>query len=825
MNSDYPRRVTVASVLSATAGDTEGGSETQKKRSRRDWSNAWGWLFPFACAVVVVLSLHPSLLFSNTTTAGGDTGAHFIVPYFAKSQLFAHFQLTGWTSIWYGGFPLFTFYFPLPALLVAGLSVVIPYDIAFKLITVAGSLALPFAMYYLGRSAKLRQPYPIVLSLAGFAYLYDLTYTIDGGNLASTLAGEYAFSLSLAFGIWFLAVVVKGLDTPRRIAGASLLYGLCALSHLLPAFFVAALALVYVVTGRRVREVVRLAIVGVLGVLMISLWVVPFLWNVGYTTSMGWTKVTTYVQTLAPDPLRPWIYLALLGVVISVVKGRRFGLTFAIAGIASAVAFIVFPQGAVYNARMLPFYVISIYVLAGVAVSEVALWAPRLLELIRQNLGELTEWDNESEPSGGSVSIARLRIGSHSSAYLRRDAPTDELSSTGEHPRGDRVRQDRLHRQSKLIGIVAFVLIIAIGVLPPLISLPSWLSTHVTPSFVPQWAAWNYSGYEAKPGWPEYQKLMSAMSRVGKTDGCGRAMWEYNSNQNDFGTPMALMLLPYWTNSCIDSMEGLFFESSATTPYHFLNQSELSESPSEAMAGLPYAGLNVPLGVRHLQLLGVRYYMAFSPQVKAAALQDHALKLISVVPAVDPGASGSVLGDSWNIYRVLGSHLVTPLRHNPVVWSGLGGGSPKWLTYATAWYQSPSSWSIFRAQAGPASWRRIAPGGRAPSERTLPTTTISNVRSTNSTLSFSVSRLGVPTLVKISYFPNWHASGAEGPYRVAPNEMVVVPTSHHVVLHYGSTELDKVTTVLSVVVFLALIVVAVDPRRLQKAVRGVRSRL
>jgi hypothetical protein len=813
--------------------------KTTDSRPRRESRHRelWGWLFPLGCAIVVVLSLHPSLLFSNTTTAGGDTGAHFIVPYFAKTQLFAHFELTGWTSIWYGGFPLFTFYFPLPALLVAGVSLVIPYDIAFKLITVSGSLALPFALYYLGRCAKLRQPYPIVLSLAGFAYLYDLTYTIDGGNLASTLAGEYAFSISLAFGIWFLAIVVKGLDTPRRIAGAALLYGLCAFSHLLPAFFVAALALVYVLTGRRVKEVVRLGIVGLLGILMIALWVVPFLWNVGYTTSMGWTKVTTYVQSLAPDPLRPWIYLALLGVVISVMKRRRFGLTFAIAGVVSAVAFVVFPQGAVYNARMLPFYVISVYVLAGVAVAEIALWAPRLSELVRQSLSELR--DDEGDPfSVDQLSEASARGLTDSKAdllesYLKDqegagDGPGEDVwlasqrASFGPSPlRSHHARRDRFERQSTLIGVVTFLLIVVVGVLPPLVSLPSWLASHVTPSFVPEWAAWNYSGYEAKPGWLEYQRLMSTMSSVGKSDGCGRAMWEYNSNQNNFGTPMALMLLPYWTNSCIDSMEGLFFESSATTPYHFLNQSELSASPSEAMAGLPYAGLNVPLGVRHLQLLGVRYYMAFTPEVKAAASQDHSLKLIRVVPAVDPGATGSVLGESWNIYRVLGSRLVTPLKHTPVVWHGLKGGSSQWLTYATAWYQSPSSWTVFRAQNGPASWRRTVPGASVPQGKNLPSVKVTKIDQTNSTLSFSVSKVGVPTLVKISYFPNWHATGAQGPYRVAPNEMVVVPTSHHVVLSYGTTTLDNVTTVVSVIAFLGLLAVLIDPRRMRRIIGRV----
>ena len=42
-------------------------------------------------------------------------------------------------------------------------------------------------------------------------------------------------------------------------------------------------------------------------------------------------------------------------------------------------------------------------------------------------------------------------------------------------------------------------------------------------------------------------------------------------------------------------------------------------------------------------------------------------------------------------------------------------------------------------------------------------------------------------LVKISYYPRWHATGASGPYRVSPNLMVVVPTSKNVSLDYTST--------------------------------------
>jgi len=51
--------------------------------------------------------------------------------------------------------------------------------------------------------------------------------------------------------------------------------------------------------------------------------------------------------------------------------------------------------------------------------------------------------------------------------------------------------------------------------------------------------------------------------------------------------------------------------------------------------------------------------------------------------------------------------------------------------------------------------------------------------------------------VKISYFPNWEVSGADGPYRIAPNLMVVVPTSTHVHLTYGRSALDISSYVLT----------------------------
>ncbi len=45
-------------------------------------------------------------------------------------------------------------------------------------------------------------------------------------------------------------------------------------------------------------------------------------------------------------------------------------------------------------------------------------------------------------------------------------------------------------------------------------------------------------------------------------------------------------------------------------------------------------------------------------------------------------------------------------------------------------------------------------------------------------------------MVKASWYPNWEAEGAHGPYRATPNYMVVVPTQHDVTLSYGTTRAE-----------------------------------
>lgn len=84
----------------------------------------------------------------------------------------------------------------------------------------------------------------------------------------------------------------------------------------------------------------------------------------------------------------------------------------------------------------------------------------------------------------------------------------------------------------------------------------------------------------------------------------------------------------------------------------------------------------------------------------------------------------------------------------------------------------------------------------APRELIADPPSVSNIEKDHHKISFSVDRVGSPVLVRTSYFPNWVASGAKGPYRVSPNLMVVIPQDNDVTLSYSRTPLEIVTLLL-----------------------------
>ena len=298
-------------------------------------------------------------------------GAHVWLPAYIKAHLLPHLRVTGWAPSWYDGVPVLTYYFPLPMWALAFLSYVIPYNIAFKLVTIAGLVTLPICCWAFGRLARMRFPGPACLAVGSVGYLFCRDFTIYGGNIASTMAGEFSFSIALSFAMLFLGVVARGLQNGKHRGIAAVLLFCCALSHILPMFFAVGGAVVLTLMRldkRRLRWVIPVLVVG--GALT-AFWSFPFEYRLPYATNMGYQKITTYISSLFP-PHDIWLFiLATVGIVLSLVRRRRTGTFLGIMLVLCIVGLCGAPNARLWNARVLPFWFLLLYLLAGVALAEV----------------------------------------------------------------------------------------------------------------------------------------------------------------------------------------------------------------------------------------------------------------------------------------------------------------------------------------------------------------------------------------------------------------------------------------------------------------------
>jgi hypothetical protein len=778
-----------------------------------------------AVIFITVWEMHPSLIFSNTIITGGDTGSHLAVPAYLKS-VGNPFNLTPWDPGWFAGMPAYTYYFVLPDVLAWFGSYIIGFAVAFKLATILGSVLMPITAYMLGRLFKAPRPIPAALAVATLPFLFDASFTIDGGNLFSSMAGEYAFALSLALSLLTIGLFARGVRTGRGYWLAAISLSATLAAHILPWFWTIEAVIVIVifellqrrgigdpndgdVQGDYSRPIRFAVIAGLISVGLSAWWLTSFVTTQKYTNSMGYTNdpVNTlhdiftqlgwFTSTGGAAGDRWVIVLAIIALIVAFWVRDRLGMILTTLTVLSIGAYVFDPQNVIWNERLVPFWFITIHLSAGwlfgYTLMRWAKRAPNKLGRFVVQIGE-SKFSFAHESASGDAPVPVPVEARHAatddtfvaSSYVDEDEPVED----------DATRWRRRSARATVIILILGLLTTVPGLIPPVASA---LSLNTTGNEVSGWAQWNYSGYQAKPAWPEYNDLMTTMADVGKKYGCGRAMWEYNADQNRFGTPEALMLMPYWTNNCIDSMEGLFFESSATTPYHFLDQAELSVSPSNPMVGLPYGGLDVAFGVEHLQMLGVRYYVAFSPSVIAQANADPELTLIAKT------RKWPSPGDQWFVYKIASSPMVQPLSTLPNIVANTTS-RVGWLQANTKWWLDPKLWGTVAATTGPSNWPNATSVETMDTHTSLPKVTVSEVKVGLQSISFHVSRIGVPVLVKISYFPRWHATGATGPYRVSPNLMVVIPTANDVSMVYGSTPLLTVSNYVSDLVALAGVV-------------------
>jgi hypothetical protein len=639
----------------------------------------------------------PEILVANTPT-GGDMGAHVLLPQVLRDSLLPSGQLFGWSNTWYAGFPALYFYFPVPALTTVLLDVVIPYGVAFKLVTIAGLVALPISTYFFVRWLGFARLVAGVASVAGAMFVFMESYSIFGANIKSTLAGEFSFSWSFAISVLYLGLVARDSREGRRFEPwPGVLLALTALTHVVTTMVVVVVSVPLLFRRNGLRTV---GTSWLLGFGLAAFWALPFAVRVlqGMTTDMGWAPVENVVGDAipgspVPGELVPILVIGLIGVVWTMLRRDDVSVLVWMT-VVPLVGYFVLPQLGVtvlYNARLLPYWYYGLFVFGGIAMGLAA------VEVSRR--------------------YSRRRLGS-------------------------------------VVGALAGAAVLLVA-------------TAVSIHDVPGWVAWNYEGYEGKAEYADYRALMETIDELPP----GRVMWEANSDMGKYGTPMALMLFPYWSEEH-PSMEGLFFESSLTTPFHFLNASEVSRFPSNPVRGLTYHSMDFERALPHLALYDVAYYVSFTEEADTAARTFGLRPVAESLP--------------WTIFTLPETDVVDVASFEPAVWTG----DANFTDAALDWYDDVGNLDRWLVAGGPDDWMRVGEvGDRLGRTAAYPAEdgAVSDVVVEDNQISFTTTAIGVPHLVKVSYFPNWRVEGAEGPYRAAPSLMVVVPTSNEVVLEFRNT--------------------------------------
>lgn len=740
--------------------------------------------------VILAVGLRIDRVLLNTFPTGGDNGGHLGMPAYVRRVLAPQWRITGWSNDWFAGVPILALYFPLPAWLIIALDTILPYSIAYKLVTITGTVLLPWAAWRLGRKASLPAPAPMYLAMATLPFLLNRSYRILGGNVLSTMAGEFSFSLSLLFCVLFLGSMLDVVRLGRHRAQAALLLTATGLSHIVPAMLAvvgaAALLVCYCERGRRREQTLSTFIVGAVGGLLAAFWVVPFASLLPYTNSMDYERNTLFRTSLFPFlPGKHTLHVlsdggalvaggcafAVVALVWAVVRRSRFVAAFTLMGVAAAAGFVAWPTGSMWNNRLLPLWFFTIFLLAGVgAAALVRRWAGR---------------PGVTAVIGVSVVFVAL-------------APTFE-ALPGWFPlpvhgksgwRFQPLRENSDYRSADL-------------------------------PFA--WAATNAEGMQRKKAWPEYRALITTLRRLP----CGRMFWERDKGYARFGSSMAMMGIPFFTKSCIQSVEGLYFESTQTTPFSFITSSLVSDAPSNPQRDLRYGTFDLDRGVDRVRRLGARYLMGSSNKFKNAARKRADLREVA--------RSGKFI-----VYEVTDNAIVLPLPADPVVVrgarAGLDGG---FVDLGLAQWADTNTYPDTYVTSGPDSWPRAdltvrrtrAPGKlrdtrgtgvtlqparqsppRSPSP-SLPTVVVSDVNLQPTSMSFTVDRTGVPMLVRMSWAPGWSVAGAKRIERAAPNFIVVVPTDKTVRITMSRTSYEHGGNALSALGIVVLGALAVTDRR------------
>ena len=693
-----------------------------------------------ALGSLLIIFLRIELVFSDLLPTGGDMGAHIVPTKFFVTELFNNFKLSGWSQDWFAGYPLYYFYFPLPPIVTSLFSFIFPFSISFKAMVLLSQVLLVISIEMLMR--KNAKQFSFYGFGAGLLYLLTESFTIFGGNLASSLAGQYSFTYSIAFANLSIFYLLKS-DYKFSTEIASLLIGLCVLSHLIPFMIYLPIFAVYFLKS---NVKIYKKISGFLLFLFIAVkFSISLFINLEFTTNMTYTPYTQ-ISDLVKSDILPFV----IGSIIFIISYSRKTSLRAISGfeiyIISISIYLFFygPESALWNGRIVPFFNLGIIIL--------------FFNLLNFDILNLTKKIQGKYP----LAVFLLFINGYF-MYLYYSKWGNTYTTT----------------TISLILIISIMTLISAKsenflIYTALISL-----TFATLSYLPHWLNWNFTGYESKSNWSDITTLYEGLEALEP----GRIMWEPNSDLNKYGTPMVLMTIPMFTDH--QSVEGLYFDSSITTPFHFLTVSGLAERPSNPVGGLTYINGEFDKGLRLMEELGVDYFIAFTSSIKDKANKNENFNFL-------------FSNEVFNVYSIntMKVELVDDdlyVFESPGFYERLRGAilressDQNFFDAAYESFKNESNYKIIENFD-----KSLIEVSDKNSELLITELNIGN-----NLITFKTNKPNQLHLIKVSYFPNWEITNGKGPFRISPSFMAVIPNEEFVELKFESTIEEKALNFLS----------------------------
>ena len=711
--------------------------------------------------IVLILFLRVDLVFENNTPTGGDMGAHIVAIDTFIKDFMPNFQINGWSNDWFGGYPLYYFYFPLPAIITFFLNLIFPFGIAFKIMVVLSIILVVYSIEKLMR--KTSNQISIYGATAGLFYVFTESFTIYGGNLASTLAGQFSFGYSLAFANLSIFYLLKS-NNNFRFPISSIFLALCLLSHLIP-FIIYSPIYAFYWLSRKENFNQKILSVSIF-LALVSRWSASLIMNLEYTTNMSYTPFSR-IEDLIKKDILPIIFI-LIGLLITkhknLIKNKTLNLFELYLIFSSILLYFFVPEGALWNGRLVPFFNLGIIFLFFKAV-EIFI---EDIYLYQQGLNVLTILF-----FGGTIYCLYI-------FYEKWSANQSYLNV--------------------YVPIILLIIIFAIINLNNVVIQLNMLIVSIifsTISFLPHWLNWNFTGYEGKNDWNQIQSLYTKLENLKP----GRIMWEPNSDMNKYGTPMTLMTLPYFTKHT--SMEGLYFDSSITTPFHFISVSGLAKRPSNPVGGLSYINNKFDQGVDYLYDLGIDYFISYTEEIESKAMSSDRLTFL-------------FSSEPFSVFEI-NSSKVELIYQDIEVFSKVN----KQEGILSSVFRDTNITNFFEKayeNFDELDEKRIVEVSNKiliqPSNKN--NLKVTDIRITNRKISFFTNNPGELHLIKVSYFPNWSISNGLGPFRTSPSFMSVIPNQEYVEINFVKTSLEKNSFYFSIFSLLLSLIILIRSKDVKK---------